>query len=73
MIGNNDRKGINSTIVGKITIRKDILVKPNTYINFCIHDHNICNGITTIIVLRDKATEGYLYNPIKENSSSRSE
>lgn len=38
-IGNNVSVGINSTIVGKVNIGNDVMIAPNSFINFDIPDH----------------------------------
>lgn len=60
IIGNNVWIGINSTIVGKITIGDDVLIAPNTYVNQDIPSHSVVLGNPCIIKHRDNATEGYI-------------
>lgn len=59
-IGNNVWIGINSTIVGKITIGDDVLVAPNTYVNCDIPSHSVVFGNPCIVKHKDHATEGYI-------------
>ena len=59
-IGNNVYVGINSTVVGKIEIGNDVLIAPNTYVNFDVPSHSIVVGSPGIIIPREKATEGYV-------------
>lgn len=62
IIGNCVWIGINSTIVGKITIGDDVLIAPNTYVNIDIPSHSIAFGNPCIIKSRENATEGYINN-----------
>ncbi len=56
--------GINSTVVGNITIGDDVLVAPNTYVNCDIPSHSVVFGNPCIIRQRDNATESYINNKI---------
>jgi len=56
--------GINSTIVGNITIGNDVLIAPNTYVNCNIPPHSVVFGNPCIIKHRDNATEGYINNKV---------
>ena len=60
IIGNNVWIGINSTIVGKITIGNDVLIAPNTFVNQNIPDHSVVFGNPCIIKHKDNATENYI-------------
>lgn len=60
VIGNEVWIGINSTIVGAITIGDDVLIAPNTYVNCDIPSHSIVFGNPCIIKHKDNATEGYI-------------
>lgn len=59
-IGNQVYLGINSTIVGKITIGDDVLIAPNSYVNCDVPSHSIVIGNPCKIIYRDNATEGYV-------------
>ena len=61
-IGNNVWIGINSTIVGKITIGDDVLIAPNSFINCDVPSHSVVFGNPCIIKHRENATEGYINN-----------
>ncbi len=52
--------GINSTIVGNITIGDDVLIAPNTYVNCDIPSHSVVFGNPCIIKHRDNATQDYI-------------
>ncbi len=59
-IGDGVWIGINSTIVGKITIGSDVLIAPNSYVNFDVPDHSIVLGNPCIIKYRGHATQDYI-------------
>lgn len=52
--------GINATIVGKINIGNDVLIAPNSFVNFDVPDHSIVVGNPGVIHSRENATEGYI-------------
>lgn len=60
VIGNNVWIGINSTIVGGLTIGNDVLIAPNTFVNQSVPDHSVVFGNPCIIKHRGQATEGYI-------------
>lgn len=56
--------GVNSTIVGRITIGDDVLIAPNTYVNCDIPSHSVVFGNPCVIKHRDNATENYINNKV---------
>ncbi|WP_330669324.1 hypothetical protein, partial [Dorea amylophila] len=50
----------NSTVVGKISIGNDVLIAPNTFVNFDVPDHSIVIGNPAKIIHRDNATKGHI-------------
>lgn len=50
----------NSTVVGGITIGDDVLIAPNTFVNFNVPAHSIVIGNPASIHHRDNATEGHI-------------
>ena len=50
----------NSTIVGRVKIGNDVLIAPNTFVNFDVPDHSIVIGNPAKIIHRDNATEGHI-------------
>lgn len=50
----------NSTVVGKVNIGNDVLIAPNTFVNFDVPDHSIVIGNPAKIIHRDNATEGHI-------------
>lgn len=63
-IGDNVWIGINSAIVGKISIGDDVLIAPNSFVNVDIPSHSIVFGNPCVIKHRDWATENYINNCI---------
>ena len=59
-IGDRVYVGIGSVIVGNITIGDDVLIAPNSYINFDVPSHSIVIGNPAVIHHRDEATESYV-------------
>ncbi len=59
-IGNDVWIGINSTIVGNITIGDDVLIAPNSYVNCDIPSHSIVIGNPCIIKPCEHATKEYI-------------
>ena len=59
-IGNRVWIGINSTVVGNITIGDDVLIAPNTYVNCDVPSHSVVFGNPCIIKPKENATLGYI-------------
>lgn len=59
-IGNKVFVGINSTIVGNITVGDDVIIAPNSYVNVDVPSHSVVIGNPAIIHYKDNATEGYV-------------
>ncbi len=59
-IGNEVWIGINTAIVGGITIGDDVLIAPNSFVNVDVPSHSIVYGNPCVIKHRDHATEGYI-------------
>lgn len=60
IIGNRVSVGANAVIVGKITIGDDVLIAPNSFVNFDVPSHSIVLGNPGKIHHRDWATEGHI-------------
>lgn len=50
----------NSTVVGRINIGDDVLIAPNTFVNFDVPSHSIVIGNPAVIHHRENATEGHI-------------
>ena len=64
-IGNMVWMGVNSTIVGKITIGDDVLIAPNTFVNCDIPSHSIVFGNPCVIKAKLNATDQYVNNVVE--------
>lgn len=60
-IGDSVQIGINSTVIGGITVGNDVLIAPNTLVNQDIPDHSIVIGNPCKIIHRENATAQYVY------------
>lgn len=56
--------GVNSTIVGNIKIGNNVLIAPNSYVNFDVPDNSIVIGNPARIITNNNATEGYINRTI---------
>lgn len=59
-IGDSVYIGINSIVIGNINIGNDVMIAPNSFVNFDVPDHSIVLGNPAQIHHKDKATEGYI-------------
>lgn len=59
-VGDEVWVGVNSTIVGNITIDSDVLIAPNTFVNFDVPSHSIVVGNPAKIISCQDATKGYI-------------
>ena len=59
-IGDRVYVGINSTVVGNITIGEDVMIAPNTLVNQNIPAHSVVIGNPATIHPKEHATEGYI-------------
>lgn len=63
-IGDNCYIGLNATIVGGVRIGNDVLIAPNTFVNFDVPDGAMVLGSPGVIHHRDKASAKYIVNAI---------
>ena len=61
-IGNRVSVGINATIVGNIRIGDDVMIAPNSFVNFDVPDHSVVVGNPGTIHPEVDATLGYVGN-----------
>lgn len=59
-IGDCVSVGINATIVGKIRIGSDVMIAPNSFVNFDVPDHSIVIGNPGTVHKNENATENYV-------------
>lgn len=60
VIGDHVWIGVNSTVVGNVTIGDDVMIAPNSFVNCDVPSHSIVFGNPCVIKHRDYATEGYI-------------
>lgn len=63
-IGDEVWIGTNAVIVGKVNIGNNVLIAPNSYINFDIPDNSIVIGNPAVIYENMNATEHYVTNKV---------
>lgn len=59
-IGNRVAIRTNSTVVGNITIGDDVLIAPNTFVNFDVPSHSVVIGNPAKIIPRENASNGHV-------------
>lgn len=64
IIGNEVWIGINSVIVGNIKIGNNVLIAPNSYVNFDVPDNSIVLGNPGKIIPKLEATKDYINNKV---------
>lgn len=64
IIGNRVWIGTNSVIVGKITIGDNVLIAPNSYVNFDVPNDSIVIGNPGKIHHNENACESYIQNTV---------
>ncbi len=64
VIGNEVWIGTNAVIVGGITIGDNVLIAPNSYVNFDVPSHSVVMGNPGKIYPNEKATDGYINHKI---------
>ena len=68
-IGDNVWIGANCSIVGKIKIGNNVLVAPNSFVNFNVPDNSIVIGNPGKIVHNEKATQCYINDIFYRNKN----
>lgn len=61
-IGNQVWIGTNAVIVGDIIIGDDVLIAPNSYVNFDVPSHSVVIGNPGVIHQKSNATKNYIEN-----------
>jgi serine O-acetyltransferase len=56
--------GANAVIVGGITIGSNVLIAPNSYVNFDVPANSVVVGNPGAIYATERATEAYINNKI---------
>lgn len=64
VIGDEVWIGTNAVIVGKINIGSDVMIAPNSFVNFDVPPHSLVIGNPAKIIHKENATEGYINNKV---------
>ena len=64
VIGDCVQIGINSTVIGGITVGNDVVIAPNTFVNQDIPDHSVVVGNPCKIYHKENATGQFIWNKI---------
>jgi len=65
VIGDHVWIGTGAVIVGKVTIGSNILIAPNSFVNFDVPDNSLVIGNPAKIIAKENPTEGYIaYIPV---------
>ena len=59
-IGNNVAIGINATVIGNVKIGNDVMIAPNSFVNFDVPDHSVVIGNPGVIHHKENATQDYI-------------
>lgn len=59
-IGDNVSVGINAAIVGAVHVGSDVMIAPNSFVNFDVPDHSVVIGNPGVIHHKENATAGYV-------------
>ena len=64
-IGDNVWIGTGTVIAGKINIGSNVLIAPNSFVNFDVPDHSLVLGNPAKIIEKKNPTEGYVNNVLE--------
>ena len=64
VIADNVWIGTNAVIVGRISIGSDVMIAPNSFVNFDVPPHSIVVGNPAKIISRENATDGYIEHTV---------
>lgn len=59
-IGSRVSVGINATIVGNVKIGDDVMIAPNSYVNFDVPSHSVVVGNPGVVHSKEHATQAYI-------------
>lgn len=60
VIGDRVFIGIGAVVIGNITIGDDVMIAPNSFVNFDVPAHSIVIGTPAVVHHRDNATDSYI-------------
>ena len=58
-LGNKVVVGLNATVVGGVTIGDDVMIAPNSFVNFDAPSHSLVIGNPGVVHHKDNATKDY--------------
>lgn len=61
-IGDNVWIGTGAVLVGQINVGNNVLIAPNSYVNFDVPDHSLVIGNPAKIIEKNNPTENYINN-----------
>lgn len=64
VIGDCVQIGLNSTVIGGITVGNDVLIAPNTLVNRDVPDHSVVIGNPCRIIPKQNATDKFMWNKV---------
>jgi serine O-acetyltransferase len=64
-IGNNVWIGTNAVVVGNINIGSDVLIAPNSFVNFDVPDNSMVIGNQAKVIKKENPTEGYILSVLE--------
>ncbi len=64
LIGDDVWIGTNAVIVGGVRIGSDVVIAPNSFVNFDVPSHSIVLGNPGVIHSKQHATDGYIQNKV---------
>lgn len=64
VIGNNVYIGLNSTVIGNITIGNDVLIAPNTLVNIDVPANSVVIGNPCKIIPKESPTKEYIWKTL---------
>ena len=64
-IGNDVWIGTNAVLAGGIVIGDDVMIAPNTFVNFDVPSHAIVVSQKASVIFRQSATENYINNKVE--------
>ena len=64
VIGDCVSVGINATVVGAVHVGNDVMIAPNSFVNFDVPDHSVVIGNPGVIHHKENATAGYIGFPV---------
>ncbi|MDD3415809.1 MAG: serine acetyltransferase [Lachnospiraceae bacterium] len=67
-LGNCVSVGINSSIIGNVNIGNDVMIAPNSFVNFDVPDHSIVIGNPGVVHRKENATADYVCFRIEEDN-----